>query len=174
MAKERPPFERPYDPAKPLRRKDVERAVLAIWAEHSHRLTSTFHAGPYKPTKNESAKDFLRREIYALGAHLLRWPSAGSVVDDLVDKIRIARTRPDKRDDVFHALLMCMYDDDSAISRQERWLMAKELEYAHRHRIPPELVCGFLYQSGPRTEMPKKIKAGHVEPAFRDQLSETD
>lgn len=174
MAKVRPAYDRLYYPNKPLRRKDVERVVLAIWNEHSHRLTSRFHAGPYQPTKNESAKDFLRREIYALGAHLLRWSPASSVMEELVDKIRSARTRPDKRGDVFHALLMCMYEDDSVISRQERWLMAKELAYAHRHRIPPELVCGFLYQSGPRTEMPKKIKAGYIEPAFREQLAEDD
>lgn len=46
--------------------------------------------------------------------------------------------------------------------------MAKELEYALRHSVPPEFLCGFLYQSGGRKTLLKKLEAGYKEPAFRD------
>ena len=62
---------------------------------------------------------------------------------------------------------MSVYEDDSQISRQERWLMARELEYAHRHNVPSALLAGFLLQSGLRTDIPAKIKSGYIEPAFR-------
>ncbi|GAB5351628.1 hypothetical protein [Qipengyuania sp. 483] len=168
MAKKKRAFERNFDlkSEKCLRRKDAEQALRNIWDEHTRRLGSSFLVGPYEPTKNDSAKNFLRREVYALGLKILSCPSTNWATEDFLAKVRPNLNRPDKLGNVFHDLLMSIYNDDSQISRQERHLMARELEYARRHAIPPELLCGFLYQSGPRTEIRKKLEAGYLEAAF--------
>ena len=118
--------------------------------------------------KNEAAKYFLRREIYALGLRIYANASRSWSTADLVAQVRARINRPDKVDDVFHDLLMSVYDDDSQIDRRERWQYAQELEYARRHHVPPELLCGFLLQSGRQSEVRKKLKEGYIEPAFRN------
>lgn len=163
-------FKRPYDPnaGQPISRQKALRTVNLIWDEYTWRMSSAAHQGPYKPTKNESGRNFLLREIYALGLHLLSNPPTDWGTKDILGKVRTHLTRPDKAGDVFHDLFMSVFDsDEGTISRQERHLMARELEYARRHEVPPELLCGFLYQSGPRTEISRKLAAGYVEPTFR-------
>lgn len=149
--------------------RDVNQITLDIWREHSRRLGSSFGADqPYGVSKNEDAKNFLRREVYALGLVLKTKPQRWNLSKLLVKERSHATTRRDVLgQNIFHDLLMSIYEDDSQISRQERWTMAKELEYAYRHSIPPEFLCGFIYQSGGRKNLLKKLDADYIEPAFR-------
>ena len=72
---------------------------------------------------------------------------------------------------IFHALFLGLYEEDTQISRQERAQMAKELLYADRHNVPPEYLCGFLYQSGGRKKLDEKLnESGYLEPAFSSQV----
>ena len=157
-------YRRPFDmrSAKRLNRAQVNEALVCIWREHDYRLSSSY-AGkqPFGLSKNEAAKNFLRREIYALGLALMRSPPSWDV-SELVASGRARRTtRIDVLEDrIFHALFMGVYDEDTLIKRQERWSMTRELEYAHRHGVPPEYLCGFLYQSGGRSGLLEKLKAG--------------
>ena len=152
----------------PMKKATAAAATLAIWDEHNRRLKFDGVNEGFAPTKNENAKNFLRREIYILGRELIRVPPQRWTVADLARSIRpVPLGRDEPLAHVFHALLMSVYEDDSQISRQERWLMARELEYAHRHNVPSALLAGFLLQSGLRTEIPAKIKSGYIEPAFR-------
>lgn len=168
MGNQKHKYERKFDLTSPkkIKRKDAEQSVLNIWREYSRRLTSDFHVGAFDQTKNESAKNFLRREIYALGLTILQSEPTSWGAEDILRSVRTRTNRPDKLGHVFHDLLMSVYEDDSTISRQERHLMAREIEYARRHGISPELLCGFLYQSGPRTQIAKKLKANYREPGF--------
>lgn len=153
--------------AVPMKKAVAAKATLAIWDEHCRRLSNSGDDGEYAPTKNENAKNFLRREIYLLGRELRRVPPTNWDVSDLAKSIRPTSIGQDKPlAQTFHALLMSVYSDDMQISRQERWLMARELEYAYRHNVPPELLAGFLLQSGLRTDIPSKVKSGYIEPAF--------
>lgn len=170
-------YERPYSPTaqKSISAFLVDKAVLAIWKEYERRLSGTFKIDDHIHTKNESAKNFLRREIYVLGKHLIDFPPKNWSISDLPGKVRIkSSTRPHALENVFHALFMSLYEEDSQISRQERWLMARELQYAQKHNVPPELLCGFLYQSGPRAEIAMKLENNYIEPAFRTADFEDD
>lgn len=155
---------------KRLKRTQVNEALKAIWAEHEARLSSSFAVTqPFGLSKNEDAKNFLRREIYALGLALRRAPPTWNVSTLIASSRAHKTTRLDVLDKgLFHALLMGVYDADALITRQERWLMAKELEYALRHSVPPQFLCGFLYQSGGRKNLLKKLEVGYTEPAFSD------
>lgn len=164
-------YERAFKPrpVRPLKRKVVDDALLAIWREFEARLPSAYAADQkFGLSKNEDAKNFLRREVYALGRALQNSPPKWDVAE-LVASSRVHRTTRIEALEgrVFHALLMGVYHEDSLIKRQERWSMAKELEYADRHDVPPEHLCGFLYQSGGRSNLLKKLAAGYREPAFR-------
>lgn len=162
-------YVRSFDPKadKPLSRRQLSASLRDIWAEFDCRRTAkvSFHDG--SNTRNESAKNFLRREIYALGLHMFCHPPISWRVEDFVNDMRDTRTtRPDALANVFHALLMCVYRADAPISRQERSLMAVELEYARRHEVPPSLLCGFLYQSTDRKRIWERLEANFIEPAF--------
>lgn len=158
-----------YDGSSPINRRKVQQFLEAIWAEYELRLSAKVSFENGSDTRNESAKNFLRREVYALGSRLERSAPQSWRFDDLVNEIRQTNTtRPAALSNIFHALLMCIYETDSRISRQERSLMAMELEYAHRHVIPPSLLCGFLYQSTDRKRIGKRLQDGFIEPAFRE------
>lgn len=152
----------------PPKRQTVSRELDKIWYEHTARLRTPGTDQAFSPTKNESARNYLKREIYKLGKRILRDPPKTWSTADIVKERRGANRRTDKLGAVFHDLLMSAYDEDwPKLDRQERWSMAQELEYAYRHKVPSKYLCGFLYQSGPRKEIRAKLKANYVEPAFR-------
>lgn len=161
-------------PTSPLTRRQVDKALVAIWDEHSRRTPTKFGENQkFGLNKNEDAKNFLRREIYALGLALQAMPPIWNVTDIVASVRANPVTRPEALENrVFHALFMGVYDDDSQISRQERWTMTRELEYASRHHVPPRFLCGFLYQSGGRKHLLEKLAAGYTEPGFGDGLTE--
>lgn len=153
----------------PLARREVFQILTEIWKEHDRRRSSSFVAEQeFNMSKNEDAKNFLRREIYALGLFLTENPTKWDLTQLISDMRATKSTKEDSvRDRIFHLLLMGLFEEDSVISRQERWSMSRELEYARRHEIPPELICGFIFQSGGRSRLNDKLKAGFIEPAFR-------
>ncbi len=159
------------DCKRPLTQKEMVNIVLSIWSEFANRLRSHSGLSEFSPTKNENAKNFLRREIYALGLAIQKNQPTTFYPKDLIDKMRLKpTTRTDFSPGVFHALFMCVYEEDDVISRSERWMMTRELKYAKRHGIPPELLCGFLLQSGTRKDIGRKLESGYIEPAFRHLL----
>ena len=156
-------------PGVTLSSRDLEKQVVEIWREHGRRLQRAFmKSHKHGLSKNEDAKNFLRREIYALGLRLKARPPSWNLCEVLVGLRKHQTTRRDVIGlNIFHDLLMVVYDEDDQISRQERWIMAKEMEYAHRHSVPPEFLCGFLYQSGGRKNLLEKLKDDYIEPVFR-------
>ena len=173
MKKGRSAYHRTFNPeiGTKIKNANLEKILESIWDEHDHRRTAKVNDEDGSATKNESSRNFLRREVYALGLCLLKSSASPQSVVRLVEKIRASpTTRPEALSNTFHALLMCVWDTDQAISRQERSLMAMELEYAHRHRTPPELLCGFLYQSTDRKKLGVKLREGFVEPAFQQVI----
>ena len=162
-------------PDRRLNERNVLSALTEIWREHSVRCDSAFGKMlQFGLSKNENAKNFLRREVYALGLELKRMPQRWNLAE-FIASIRVHKTtRLDALNGrVFPALLLGVYEEDSSITRQERWVMSKELEYAEAHNVPPEFLCGFLYQSGGRQDLLKKLAAGFVEPAFRKKAEDT-
>ena len=154
-----------------LKRRDLEKILFEIFDEHSSRKRRKVSPDDGSATKNESAKNFLRREIYALGYRIQNSGSGKLDANSLLEAMGRTTTRPEKLKNVFHALLFFVYEGEQGFPRQERSKLARELEYAYRHRIPPELLCGFLFQSSNRNKLSKLLKSGFIEPAFRDALS---
>lgn len=176
MAKPSRVYRRCFDLAspRPMQKKGVLEALEAIWREHRTRLSGAFALNQkFGVSKNEDAKNFLRREVYVLGLALRRRPPRWNV-SEFISSIRAHPTTriTALEGQIFQALLMGVYEEDSTISRQERWVMSRELEYAFAHGVPPEFLCGFLYQSGGRKNLLEKLESGFAEPAFRAELAE--
>lgn len=153
---------------RPLKSHEFEKILYEIWREHDRRRSTKFSIEQtFGSSPNEDAKNFLRREIYALGRCLKAVPPKWDIVE-IISGLRIHKVRRPKalHGNIFHALLMGVYEEDTQIPRQERSKMAKELLYADRHNVPPEYLCGFLYQSGGRDNLEEKLNAGYLEPAF--------
>lgn len=155
---------------RPLSKAGTEKILESIWREYERRLSSKFANGlRFGLSRNENAKNFLRREIYALGMALNRKKPKWEISELLTHRSNKSTRHKAVEGHVFHVLLMVLYDDDSQISRQERWTMARELEYAFRHRVPSRYLTGFLFQSGGRKDLVAKLKEEYVEPGFEDQ-----
>jgi hypothetical protein len=153
---------------RPLKGSSVIRILREIFDEHSARVTRKVSAHDGSDTKNETAKNFLRREIYALGTRLRNSSrEPGNAEKFLTAMGRPASTRPEALENVFHALLYLLYEREEGFTRQERSLIGRELEYAYQHEVPPKLLVGFLYQSTDRKRLGERLKAGFREPAFR-------
>ena len=151
--------------------RQLDKVLIAIWSEYDRRRPSSFaESDIFSRTKSENAKYFLMREIYALGLHIIAKQPRFSPQDLINMRRNRNTTRPEFSPGTFHALFMATFKEDDQISRSERWLMARELKYASRHNIRPELLCGFLLQSGTRKEINKKLDQGYIEPAFRKLL----
>ena len=155
------------DGKKPLKRSVIVRILGEIFDEHSDRVHRKVSAEDGTDTKNESAKNFLRREIYALGTRILNTSSEPWNGENFLALMNRTTTRPATLENVFHALFFFLYEGEEGFSRQERSLMGRELEYAYRHKIPAELLVGFLYQSTDRKRLSQRLEEGFVEPAFR-------
>ncbi|QFT76011.1 hypothetical protein [Erythrobacter sp. THAF29] len=168
--KKKPTYQRAFQLSEGrIKRTDLPKLIERIGNEYVRRKTAKVSFEDGTDTKNESAKNFLRREVYALGIALLHHGPRNWSPRALVESIRKTRTtRPEALSNVFHALLMSIFETDESINRNERSLIAKELEYAHRHEVPPEFLCGFLYQSTDRKKIGERLRSDFTEPAFRD------
>ncbi len=155
---------------RPLKRSTIIRILREIFDEHSSRAVRKVSPDDGSDTKNETAKNFLRREIYALGTRILNTLQAPWNADRFLEAMGRSTTRPEALENVFHALLYLLYVGEQGFSRQERSLIGRELEYAYRHKVPPELVVGFLYQSTDRKRLRERLDSSFCEPAFRAAL----
>lgn len=173
--KKRPTYQRAFQLTEGrIKRNDLPKLIERIGNEYLRRKTAKVSFEDGTDTKNETAKNFLRREVYALGLALLHHGPKNWSPRTLVNSIRKAQTtRPETLSNVFHALLMSIFETDESINRNERSLIAKELEYAHRHAVPPELLCGFLYQSTDRKKIGERLHTDFTEPAFRYLTNQT-
>lgn len=167
MARRR--YERTFSVAdkRPLKRSTVVNLLQEIFEEHSSRVLRKVSFDDGSNTKNETAKNFLRREIYALGTRLRKSSREPWRPEKFLVAMGRSTTRPEALENVFHALLYLLYEGEQGFTRQERSLVGRELEYAYRHGIPPELLVGFLYQSTDRKRIGERLESGFIEPAFR-------
>jgi hypothetical protein len=177
-------YVRPTYPKK-IKLYDLIDILTGIEKEYYNRKKSRFikdHPG-LGLSKAETARYFFLREIYDLGIHLQENPPSFSR-QELLSKARKHKLRAQEIVDcTFHMLTMSCFQEDadrpgksSAVrlagdyqtpSRQERNTMVRELQYARRHEVPPQFLCGFLLQSKGRTNLRNKLKDGYVEPMFR-------
>ena len=110
--------------------------------------------------------EFLRA-VYAL---VLSYRDCGKleIIKKLVEKDGNAPARgPTFEENPFHwALLSVFSEQGDGPDRRERSLFAYQMLYADRHKVPPHLLIGFIYQCGKQTPISQRLKQGEIEPGF--------
>lgn len=105
---------------------------------------------------NERMDNYWKREIYRLVCFRLD-DSTGKYLDDILNEISTTYRGPLFKDNPFQLALHSTMDESR--EKDERWKpsrYSKQLVYARRHRVPAELLIGFLHQAGTPDEVCSK------------------
>lgn len=116
----------------------------------------------------ERAPGLLKRELYRLGweLHEKAWRSdAKELVRSATASARIDWNSPK----AIWIALLTLIDVGEKLPRPERHRYAAELQYARRHRIPVELVNGFIWQVGGAKRI-AQFDDEHLESWFDPEL----
>lgn len=152
--------------------KDELRAFWNVrgWIENNARSRLSGKAQGHRRSPHEAAIGFLKRQSYEL---IIKYIKHGDVRTferavryegrPLPSQVRID-------ENPFHFGLLALFptgtDYEDLISRQDRSAFALQMLYASRHRVPPRLLTGFLYQTGSLPQLRERLKEGFVEEGF--------
>lgn len=136
---------------------DIARAIIDSW----ERLSQQTGLSP-----QESANGTLKREAYRVICHYIDKGRAQFFEHVIRRDGRSLSSVVKLADNPFHYGLKAMFIDDSVITPPDRSLFANQMLYAYRHRVPPEHLVGFIYQSGSSAALRRKLKEGAIEPGF--------
>lgn len=103
----------------------------------------------------------LKRLVYASVRDLLG-------ADDDYEAVRRAYPmqsgrQPSVRSNPFRWALSALRHEGLAVSPQSVLKFGRHLHYAHRHLVPPQLLIGFIYQSGGSAAVERKYERGEME-----------
>lgn len=117
---------------------------------------------------------FLKREVYAFVLEQLKKPAEGSklkqVLEDVIfDHEKRLPANPSFSANPFHWAFSALQHEEQisldgvrSLKRYQVSRFARQLEYAQRHDIPPDLLPGFLFQVGSPDEVYQKAgRHGH-------------
>lgn len=144
--------------------RDLQR--LAVEVDKLHDYLKKYDATSVKPF--DRSADVLKRIVYAIGAHVLRYEQEETLVRTVwklntQDKLRaIHKNAPRPSVNPFFWVYHLILGDQKKISRDQRSKSARQLLYAYQHRVPVEFLTGFIYQTGYR-EAPKAGDDGYRE-----------
>lgn len=99
-----------------------------------------------KQSPTERPSSLLKRRLYELVDELVRDKSMPGALQLLRQRGYRLSAHPDEAATIFLALINAIPDTELARSEKHRY--AFELAYAFRHRIPVELLIGFVLQTG--------------------------
>lgn len=167
----------------------VAKFADAIHDEYCFRQLDVFLENkktfPYGVPPSERAINFLKREVYRLGRFYRR-----RGLDELLEKeVRHRRESNVHKlksfDNIFNVAFLCIFEADwryinvraadgktekvregkfAKLSAADREFYVQQLTYADLHFVAPELLCGFLLQSGNPKLIRQKLKDGYTEP----------
>lgn len=109
-------------------------------------------------TFKRNAYDLIRRTKGLEGRH--------NVIKGLVRRFEAEPARLAYKGNEFHFGLLAIDPEGEAIDARRVSLFARQMTYADLHEIEPWQLIGFLYQSGPSTDIAKKLVQGAREPWF--------
>ena len=121
------------------------------------RLLRTIHGMP----PFEHPDNYWKREIYGFICRHLD-DQTGSYLDFILNEGDVPHRCPRFSENPFHLALYITREELS--DKDRRWKISrfgKQLVYARRHRVPVELLIGFLYQTGTPDQVCSK--ANHSE-----------
>lgn len=131
------------------------------------RGTQLRKATPDLPPFDREAS-FLKREVYAFVLENFRTSiEEANLLRFLPEVIARAKRRPPHKPSVeanpFHWVFYALAAEGRHLERWEISRFGRELLYAKRHSIPPELLIGFLYQTGTPDQIYRKAGGGGHE-----------
>jgi hypothetical protein len=111
----------------------------------------------------DTPNGFLKREVYRLVRRCIN-KQAVNLLRELVAKDDSSpRPTAYNEQDPFYWGFMFVCGMDKRVSRQDRWRFSNELQYAHKHNVPPELLVGFIYQIGKSDWLRERLRNGQME-----------
>lgn len=114
----------------------------------------------------ESANGVLKREAYRVICHYIEHRQAAYFETVIRERGGALSSVIKLADNPFHYGLTALFGDDGILSRPDKSVFASQMVYAYRHRVPANLLVGFIYQCGSVSELRRKLKSGATEPGF--------
>ena len=169
--------------------RNVAKFADAIHDEYYFRQREIFlkneNLFPFGVPPSERSNNFLKREVYRF-ARLYRRRGLEALLEKEARKLRESNVHKFKSfSNVFNVAFLCIFDADwryvnvldsegnieqqrgakiAILSAADREFYVQQLTYADHHSVPPDLLCGFLLQSGDPKLIRHKLKAGYTEP----------
>lgn len=150
-----------------------EKEVLGKWeggVEHIGRLLAQA-AAIDKPAPDEKPEAVIKVQVYQLVRELLIERHRTDFENVLAYKMESSPRVSFDANPYYWALKAIWKDGEIALKGNVVSKYAKQLVYADRHDIPPELLTGFLYQVGGIRRITNILKAGAYERWYRKDLS---
>ena len=126
-----------------------EKASLQARCRSIHREWRAHRQVPRGECPAQRAPAVLKERIYVLAHELFERCAEESWQFGVGDVIRVSCDQriPAEPKGIWLGLL-AIIDTGAALNRSERHRYAVELQYARRHRVPVELLSGFIWQVG--------------------------
>ena len=156
----RPTFQRPPT--------TTQRAELERWDEFADSLAAAVskrNAPAEKRPPFDTARGYLKREVYRYVCERLD-NKADRALEWCVEKTRGDRLlrRPSFKDNPFHWVLFGLQNHPELnLKKGEVSRFGRQLLYAKIHKVPPELLIGFIYQTGSPALINRKLANGDRE-----------
>ncbi len=162
------------DELEDLRTKAKEGKALAVKdgpKATKHRMAKVEVQAPY-----DKPESILKREVYRFTMRYLTDQNSGRLEDVLEANIPIERTlRVKFSENPFHRMLLALRSEGLDIEPFEITRYSSQLLYAQRHDIDPDLLIGFLYQTGSPDEIRKRVmRQKYWEPWYLARLNSTN
>lgn len=148
-------------PSRQLRGRALEAYI--IWEDRLEAISEGWCKRPEKGGDPDNRKTaFLMREIYWLVDELKE--EYGDKFEDALLAILIrAPEIPFHKAPYFWALKAANGAEDIRLTDDMVLRYGLALNYAHKHNVPPHLLCGFLHQVGGIRSIDRKSREGYTE-----------
>ncbi len=141
---------------------DLVDAAADVLAEHK-ALSDT--DAPPPPSPFEAPEGYLKRACFQV-IQEFRKANAHHAIKKLANYAGRDRRQLTYTDNPFYWGLLAIDPAFSAIEEGSLSLYAKQLLHAANHKVPPEHLVGFIYQSGSQSALKRKVRIGEREEEF--------
>ena len=160
--------------SRPIQRlKGLANEVLERWEGGLEKIGNGVGMREGDRSRDPGDRDtaFLQREVYRLVNELMAPEYRGRLEDVLLYKLGHAPRISFDKSPYFWALKAAKGDEGIELSDDQVIRYGQALGYAAKHRIPVELLPGFLHQVGGTRSIKRKLEAGSVEDWFHPNLA---
>lgn len=149
----------------------TQREELNRWDEFEDQLTAAVrerNAPAHRRPPFDTARGYLKREVYRYVCERLE-KKAAVALEWCIEEARGGRQprRPSFKENPFHWVLLGLQDNPELnLKKGEVSRFGRQLLYGRRHKVPPELLIGFIYQTGSPALINRKLADDERESWF--------